>query len=316
MKITLPKTAVAFFLAIWIILPWITGIMAGQSTFGSLMAFGAYLLVVSFPVLPLQCSLLFLLRGAGIISLFAVLGFSVTFGSVSFFIYAVLCAFLQAVAELRGSYLRLPVALGVLAYFLSVGQIPEQGVTFCSAAFTAGTFWGVLPAALLLPRNNKAPVVQPVDIHQPPVKRFTVVMMLTALVDSILATLMTASSHPCWLPAAGLRVMKPERSATLSRLHARSAGTVTGAAAGGILLGFYTTPLLHASLVGMLLFVMLMVGAKRYGYWTFCLTAIALTFNLTPGAGSLSLAADRVLLTVIALAIGVFMLRLLPEKTD
>ena len=109
---------------------------------------------------------------------------------------------------------------------------------------------------------------------------------------------------------------KPERSATLSRLHARSAGTVTGAAAGGILLDFYTTPLLHASLVGMLLFVMLMAGAKRYGYWTFCLTAIALTFNLTPGAGSLSLATDRVLLTVIALAIGVFMLRLLPEKTD
>lgn len=313
---SLSKALAAFLLAIWIITPWIIGIIVRQPTLGSLMAFGAYLLVVSFPVLPLRYSLLFLLRGAGIISLFAVLGFSITFGSMSFFICSVVCAILQSIAELRGSYLRVPVALGVLAYFLSVGQVPEQGIIFCSAAFTAGTFWGVLPAIILLPRSDKSPAIQPVDIHQPSVKRFTVVMVLTALAASILATLMTASSHPCWLPAASLRVIKPERAATLSRLQSRGAGTMAGAVAGGILLGFYTTPVLHAGLVGVLLFLMLMAGAKRYGYWTFYLTAIALTFNLTPGAGSVYLAADRVLLTVIALVITILMLRFLPEKIN
>ncbi|HDU8656025.1 TPA: FUSC family protein [Morganella morganii subsp. morganii] len=312
----LPKVSVSFFIAIWIITPWITGIIAEQPTFGSLMAFGAYLLIVSFPVLPRRYPLFYLLRGAGIISLFAVLGFSVTLGSVPFFVCSVVCAMLQSIAELRGSYLRLPVALGVLAYFLSVGQIPEQGIIFCSMAFTAGTFWSMLMAIILLPRSDKTWTIQPVDIHKKPVKRFTVIMVLTALIGSILATLMTASSHPCWLPAAGLRVMKPERSVTLARLQARGAGTIAGAAAGGVLLGCYTIPALHAGMVGVLLFLMLIIGAKRYGYWTFCLTAIALTFNLAPGVDSVYLAADRVLLTVIALAIVTLMLRFLPEKIN
>lgn len=123
---------------------------------------------------------------------------------------------------------------------------------------------------------------------------------------------MTASSHPCWLPAAGLRVMKPERSVTLARLQARGAG----AAVGGVLLGCYTIPVLHAGLVGVLLFLMLIIGAKRYGYWTFCLTAIALTFNLVPGVNSVYLAVDRVLLTIIALAIVTLTLRFLPEKIN
>lgn len=67
--------------------------------------------------------------------------------------------------------------------------------------------------------------------------------------------------------------------------------------------------------MGLLLFAMLMIGAKRYGYWTFCLTAIALTFNLTATAGPIVLAIDRVLLTVCALVIAIMMLLLLPKST-
>ncbi|WP_413492649.1 hypothetical protein [Morganella psychrotolerans] len=60
---SLSKALAAFLPAIRIITPWVIGIIARQPTLGSLMAFGAYLLVVSFPVLPLRYSLLFLLRG-------------------------------------------------------------------------------------------------------------------------------------------------------------------------------------------------------------------------------------------------------------
>ncbi|EMN4128817.1 MULTISPECIES: FUSC family protein [Providencia] len=314
MSISLHQIRSALLLSLWVIAPWIFGIFYGQAMFGTLMSFGAYLLVVSYPKLPKKNPIPVLLQGAGILSVFAIIGINVTLGSLLFFIYAALGALIQGYAELRATYLRLPIALGVLAYFLSIGQIPSQGSLFYSCAFTLGTCWGVIISYLQLPRNEAPASATHIDLRSPAVQRFSIAMVLVALIGSVLATLLP-SSHPCWLPAAGLRVMKSERMATWARLKQRGIGTLLGAAVGGLLLGFYENQLLHVSLVGLLLFAMLIIGAKRYGYWTFCLTAIALTFNITATAGPIILAFDRVLLTICALIIAITILLVLPKST-
>ncbi|WP_283125785.1 FUSC family protein [Providencia stuartii] len=303
----------AFILSLWVIAPWIIGIIFQQAMFGLLMSFGGYLLVVSFPKLPQKKSLFFLLQGACIISIFASIGVSIPLGSLLFFLFSAIAAYLQGYSELRATYLRLPIALGVLAYFLSIGQIPTQGALFYAIAFSAGTFWGVVVNFMMLPREIKTISPVKVEMNQPSVQRFSIAIVLVALIGSAIATVIP-SLHPCWLPAAGLRVMKAERTATWVRLKQRGAGTLLGAIVGGLILGLYDTPWLHVSLVGLLLFAMLMIGAKRYGYWTFCLTAIALTFNLAPNAGPITLAIDRSMLTILALAIAITMLLLLPKS--
>ncbi|MEX6313875.1 hypothetical protein AB6G19_09170 [Providencia manganoxydans] len=49
----------AFILSLWVIAPWIIGIIFQQAMFGLLMSFGGYLLVVSFPKLPQKSHYLF-----------------------------------------------------------------------------------------------------------------------------------------------------------------------------------------------------------------------------------------------------------------
>lgn len=305
----------ALILSLWVIAPWLIGIIYQQAMFGLLMSFGGYLLVVSFPKLPEKKSLFVLLQGACIISLFASIGVSTTLGSLLFFLFSAISAYLQGYSEIRATYLRLPIALGVLAYFLSIGQIPTQGALFYALAFSVGTFWGVIINYIMLPREINTPSTAKAEMRHPTAQRFSIAIVLVALIGSAIATIIP-SLHPCWLPAAGLRVMKTERTATWIRLKQRGAGTLLGAAVGGLILGLYHNPWLHISLVGLLLFAMLMIGAKRYGYWTFCLTAIALTFNLAPNAGPITLALDRSMLTILALIIVIAMLLLLPKSIN
>ncbi|WP_084639662.1 FUSC family protein [Kaistia adipata] len=123
-----------------------------------------------------------------------------------------------------------------------------------------------------------------------------------------------AGSHAGWLPAAALRVLKPTRGETLSRMKQRGIGSLLGAAAGGLLLGFSGAAWLHALIVGGLVFAMLVIGAKRYGAWTFCLTAVALAFDLGPAADPVPMALDRVLLTAGGLLVATAVFALLPGQ--
>lgn len=312
---SISKIRRSFILSLWVITPWLIGIIYQQAMFGLLMSFGGYLLVVSFPKLPQKKSLFALLQGACIISALASIGVNIPLGSLLFFLCSAIGAYLQGYSEIRATYLRLPIALGVLAYFLSIGQIPTQGASFYASAFSAGTFWGVIIAYIMLPHDTNAAVTVKREMKSPTVQRFSIAIVLVALIGSAIATVIP-SLHPCWLPAAGLRVMKAERMATWVRLKQRGAGTLLGAIVGGLILGLYHNPWWHISLVGLLLFAMLMIGAKRYGYWTFCLTAIALTFNLAPNAGPIALAIDRSMLTVLALVIAITMLLLLPKAEN
>lgn len=298
-------------LAIAVIVPWLVGIVSGEAGHGIVASFGAYLLAVSFPVLPERGRLKLLLLSSLIISGFAALGASVSFGSVLFFAGALVAALAQCLSELKGGHYRLPVALGALAYFLSVGQVPSGGVPLYGAGFLAGTLWASLFVSVLIPVSGKAMATGLIDlVKSVSQQRFAAVMGITALAGSAIA-LVSPGLHPCWLPAAGLRVMKPTRQQTIYRMKARGLGATLGAATGGAILGLSSIPYLHALLVGALVFTMLMIGAKKYGPWSFCLTAVALAFNLSPDGSIVEIAFNRVLLTVGGIALAMLMLPLL-----
>lgn len=308
----------SFLLASGVAIPWLTCILFNDSVSGSIASFGAYLIIISFPFLPKSNAWQILLLSALLLSLFATLGASVTLGSLPFFIAAAVVALIQGISELKGRIMRLPLALCALAFFLSVGQAVDGDTVFFSLCFFSGTLWGGLVAlALVEPSVDKFPPVE-TNNHLKNQQSFLGSMLFVSLIGSIVATVIP-STHPCWLPAAALRVMKPTRQQTKKRMSDRALGSLLGACFGGLLLGLYTYPLLHVFFVLLLVFSMLMIGAKHYAVWTFCLTAVALTFNSHPGTSALIIAADRVLLTVgglIIAALALLMLRDTLFKSD
>lgn len=303
-------------MALAIVAPWLAGIVLGQVSHGMIASFGAYLLGVSFPHVPAAGRGKLLLCSALIISAFAAVGAFVSLGSIIFFVAAVVAAILQCLGELKGGYLRLPVALGVLAFFLSVGQVADGERFFYSLSFLAGTFWAGLIVLVAIPVAQKTPERGAIALAARADQRhFVAGGALVSMLGSVGACFVPGS-HPCWLPAAGLRVMKPTRDQTVYRMKARGLGTTLGAAAGGLILGLPAQPVFHAFLVAMLVFLMLKIGAKKYGGWSFCLTAIALTFNLTANGSALEIASNRVLLTICGIAIAAVVLPILSRQVQ
>ena len=302
----------AALLAVGVMLPWFLGIVSGDAQYGSIASFASYLMVVSFPLLPAKYCLPTLFVSAMIFSLFASIGVFVTLGTTAFFIFALLAALAQGMGELKQGYFRLPIALSALAFFLSVGMAPAAGPAFYSLYFTLGALWGVGLAWRMLPVNPDHEASAPLSLTSISL-RFAAGMSVVSMLGSALACF-SGGSHPCWLPAAALRVMKPTREQTLYRIKTRSLGTLTGAATGGLLLGLSPLPWLHAGMAGTMLFVMLLIGAKRYGGWSFCLTAIALAFNLTPDASAVSMAINRSLLTIVGMCLVLLILLVLAKQ--
>ncbi|MCS3429802.1 FUSC family protein [Klebsiella sp. BIGb0407] len=313
-SITPEKIRRAALLAIGVMLPWFIGIISGYAQYGSIASFASYLMVVSFPLLPASRCLPVLAISALLFSVFASIGVFVTLGSVSFFIFALLAALAQGLGELKQGYFRLPIALSALTFFLSVGQVPASGPAFYSLCFSVGAVWGIVLARVMLPVNSQTEASPSLQIS-PLSLRFAAGMGIVSLVGSVLACL-SGGSHPCWLPAAALRVMKPTREQTIYRIKTRSIGTLAGAATGGLLLGLSPVPWLHAFIAGGMLFAMLLIGAKRYGGWSFCLTAIALAFNLAPDASAVSMALNRSLLTIIGMCLAVLALLILVRNSS
>lgn len=300
----------ALLLALSVAAPWTAGIVAGHAQAGSIASFGAYLLIVSFPFLPRRRTWPMLLTAALTISGFAALGALSPLGSLAFFACAAMAATAQGVAELKARALRLPMALAALAFFLSVGQAPQGSALAYSVTFLGGTLWGVLVVFALVahaPTQRRKPHESAPTADQ---QRFIAAMIGASMLGGAVAGI-APSAHPCWLPAAALRVLKPTRLQTLKRMRDRGVGSLAGAAFGGLLLGLYAAPWLKAGLVSVLVFMMMIVGAKRYAIWTFCLTAVSLAFNVSPETSAVAIATDRVLLTaggLIIAALAVFVL--------
>lgn len=303
-------------LALAVVAPWALGLATGQAAPGLTASFGAYLLLVSFPHLPEVGRTGVLAWSVLIMSTFAALGGAVTLGSPAFFVGAVMAALAQAAGELRGGFMRLPIALAALAYFLCVGQFPAGQVALYSGCFAVGALLAALVVRTVIPVQADAPAALPLArLFGREGLRFGGGMALASILGSI-AACFSPGSHPCWIAAAGLRVLKPTRRQTLDRMKARGLGTLLGALAGGAILSLSPFPWLHVGIVGLLVWAMLIVGAKRYAVWSFCLTAVALAFDLTAEGGLVTMAGHRVLLTVGGIAIAALVLPLLTPTAE
>ncbi|WP_227627555.1 FUSC family protein [Klebsiella pneumoniae] len=276
---------------------------------GSIASFGAYMLVISFSVLPVQ-----VLIAAGIMIFFATLGFSAPGGSIYFFLFAILAALAQGLAELRGGNLRLPVSLAALVFFLAHGQSSAETLSQYIFSFGLGCLWAIPFILIFIPKETLSPARVPLyPMESPTQRRFLLGITFTALLGSIAVSLSTVA-HACWIPAAALRVVKPGWEETRYRIQTRSMGTMLGAIVGSIILVCYPYPLFHIAIVGGMFLLMLQFGAKNYFRWSFCLTTITLAFNPAVGSDIFSLAQERVLFTIEGISIAFIMMKIFSYK--
>ncbi|HBW3564932.1 FUSC family protein, partial [Klebsiella pneumoniae] len=269
---------------------------------------------ISFSVLPVKKPLQQVLIAAGIMIFFATLGFSAPGGSIYFFLFAILAALAQGLAELRGGNLRLPVSLAALVFFLAHGQSPAETLSQYIFSFGLGCLWAIPFILIFIPKETLSPARAPLyPMESPTQRRFLLGITFTALLGSIAVSLSTVA-HACWIPAAALRVVKPGWEETRYRIQTRSMGTMLGAIVGSIILVCYPYPLFHIAIVGGMFLLMLQFGAKNYFRWSFCLTTITLAFNPAVGSDIFSLAQERVLFTIEGISIAFIMMKIFSYK--
>ncbi|MEL2356562.1 FUSC family protein [Klebsiella pneumoniae] len=272
------------------------------------------MMMISFSVLPARKSFLQVFTAATIMIFFAVLGFSAPGGSIYFFLFAILAALAQGLAELRGGNLRLPVSLAALVFFLAHGQSSAETLSQYIFSFGLGCLWAIPFILIFIPKETLSPARAPLyPMESPTQRRFLLGITFTALLGSIAVSLSTVA-HACWIPAAALRVVKPGWEETRYRIQTRSMGTMLGAIVGSIILVCYPYPLFHIAIVGGMFLLMLQFGAKNYFRWSFCLTTITLAFNPAVGSDIFSLAQERVLFTIEGISIAFIMMKIFSYK--
>lgn len=146
---------------------------------GSIASFGAYMLVISFSVLPVKNPLQQVLIAAGIMIFFATLGFSAPGGSIYFFLFAILAALAQGLAELRGGNLRLPVSLAALVFFLAHGQSSAETLSQYIFSFGLGCLWAIPFILIFIPKETLSPARAPLyPMESPTQRRFLLLSLI------------------------------------------------------------------------------------------------------------------------------------------
>lgn len=223
--LTWEKTFRAIIITIGTVSPWIIGLLYNQAQNGSIVAFGSYLVVSTFIFLPQKNTIKILCLSAIIFSFYANVGVFTVLGSPLFFVFAILAAATQCISELHNSYLRVPFALAILGYFLSIEQIPQDGPVFYAIFFSLGCVWGAFITYFCFPKELIPLQSQKIELkNNRGQQRFGVTMIMTTLIGSIVACF-CPGTHSCWLPAAALRVMKPTKEQTTYRIKARITGS-------------------------------------------------------------------------------------------
>lgn len=310
--------------------PGFLGLALGRLDAGIAGAFGAYLLVVSFPRLPARQPRAKLAVAAVSFGVSAAIGAFCGLDLWRLLPAAILFALWQARTELVPVSLRPVAALSALAMALSTAPLPP---TLTSAtyglALGVGALWEALLVAVLVPRGEtgrrrwRDELVLPwkglLSREGPAPQegrrvaaRFDLVMAVLAAVGSVLVVLVPVP-HSGWLLTTALRVMKPTRAETLTRMHRRGLGTVLGSVAAVAILSAGLPVGLHIGGMGAILCAMLLVGSQRYGLYSFCLTVVALNFAVSPSEPVAALGGYRVELTLGGLALGLLACLALPR---
>jgi Fusaric acid resistance protein-like len=301
----LPTAAV---LACGATLPAALGDCLGRESAGFTASFGAYLVTITHPSLPIKGRAHRLVATILMLCVGAIAGASV--GQCVWILVPVAAvgASWQAWTEIADTDLRFPSAMAVLALLLSTGNVsPDLSVATYGATFVGGAVWqGLVQYVAARPSDMPASTLtsdfEALIASVTAARRFIGTMATLGVASGVIAASLPFP-HSAWLLTAALRVMKPSQAETRLRLKHRFIGTTAGAIVSAVLLGWRLQPLLYAGVLGVMLTVMQLVGARRYAVWTFCLTVIALDLGQQPHEIGWHAAEDRILLTIGGLAL-------------
>jgi hypothetical protein len=292
--------------------PLALGFATGHSVAGGIGALGAYLWTASHitdrrPIgLPIALVTILLLGAAGATG---ALG-----GRYLWFlvVMVVLWATMQAVTDVAGGPLRVPVALSALCMLLSAigGGHTITGALWQGLLTLGGAAWiTVTELARHPPWRSPGPDVTSVGLKSlgpawPKARGFAVLLVVpTALVAGIGGVFQI--SHGAWTATTVLRVLRPDEATTVIRSKQRAAGTVVGALLAAVLLA--AAPRAVTALVVLVVAVtaMQLVGPRRYGLYTFFLTLVALQLSSIGHPPDWGIALIRAGLTLVGTAIAV-----------
>ena len=306
----------AAFLACGATLPIVLGVWLGRESLGFIASSGAYFVTIAHADLPIKDRLQRIAATVLMLCAGAIAGASAGQRIWILLPVAAFGASWQAWTEIANTALRFPAAIAVLVLLLSTGNVSaDLSVATYGAAFAAGAVWQGLIQYVAARPSDKPATTLAADIDAlissiTAARRFIATMAMLGVAGGTIAASLPLP-HAAWLLTAALRVTKPSQAETLRRLKHRFIGTVGGAIVSAGLLGWQLPPLLYAGILGLMLTVMQLIGARHYAVWTFCLTVIALDLGQRSHEIGWHAAGDRLVLTVGGLALArLFSLRL------
>lgn len=316
-----PRVARSVFTSCLVAAPLGLGIAIGHSRAGTTASLGAYLwtighLTVPRPVGPrVIVTTVMLLALAGATGAFAGGNLGVLVG------LGIAWAVLQAVTDTAASALRVPTAMSALCFFLSAmygstgitGAVWRGILVLAGATWLAG--WEIIRHRSWKSKRRGTPNVDVREIRDawPRARGFSLLLSIPTALSAAIAGIFDIS-HGAWMATTVLRVLRPEASSTVARTGRRIAGTVAGALLAALLLATERHDLTAIIALVLCVSAMQLVGPKRYGYFTFFLTLVALELAAVSQEASWGTALIRIGLTlagsVIAVASGLLYERL------
>lgn len=296
---------VAVVRAIAIVTPLGVAASAGHTTAGLTVSFGSYLMFGAFSPLAGRSRGTLLAAGATALIVAGVAGAFAAPRLPLLLAGAIVLAALQGLFEMAGGPLRMTAAMSVLAFLLA-GVNLAQGVAWSQYAIllAAGVLWQGMIITVTGTRTGPSlrQCLRTVRRQSATGLPYAATLALTGGLGVATAGLIPVS-HAVWLASSALRVAKPEPPKLKSRVRARILGTIGG----GVLAAIVLTPpapvALLALIIAVTVWAMQMIGPTRYGWWTLCLTVVALTFSMQHGTGDWQLAAIRITLTLAGAAL-------------
>jgi hypothetical protein len=294
----------------------------GDAGLGVALTLGAYLWTVSHMTTARGLSVRLALVTSVLLGVAGGAGFAA--GSL-LWLLIVLCgsaAVFQATGELAGGPLRMTAAMSALCLLLcsigghaSAGPALRQGV-----AVAVGAAWAAAVDQLrhLPDRRSHAPTG--LESHRlreawPQCRSYSALLAGSSMLAAGAAGAISIS-HGAWLATTVLRVLRPRAEVTIPRSRSRLTGTAAAATVAAGLLAVPSHAVIAVAVVLLAVTAMMVIGPKRYGPFTFCLTLVALVLIPVQQQSGPAVALTRVILTVIGVALAIAAVRLHERLTS
>ncbi|MFJ3234104.1 FUSC family protein [Streptomyces sp. NPDC086787] len=295
-----------------VVVPYVVGARVGWAEAGAAGSFGAYLMVASFSSLSGRPRAALLGAAAVGLALASVSGALAVQVLPALVAGTAVVAALQGLWEVAGGPLRMAAAMSALAFLLA-GVNLGAGLRWWeyAAGFAAGALWQGAVIAVTAPTPDPA-VPWALTRDGGP---YAATLAVTGVLGVATAWFLPVS-HAVWLATTALRVAKPDTATRHGRARARVLGTIAGGALAALLLTPPLTPAARAAVIAVMLFAMQLAGAAHYGWWTLCLTVVALSFGMEYGAGDWRLAGVRMGLTVAGAVLALVVCAIADRRRD